>query len=125
MELETIVLNANCSVHSEGQLKYYCEDHDTVICDACCHTEHNKCLKIVDLNNASQGVKNHQQHKIKQASLNNLKDDLEKLKVTRNDDNRRIEEEKRQIRTKMQNAASKLKNKLDNLLKTRTATIMA
>ena len=66
----------------------------------------------------AEGVKQHLEHKTVHTSLKNLKGDLEKLKMTRKEDSTRIEEEKQKIRRKMQDNVLKLKNKLDNLLKT-------
>lgn len=116
-EIQRMDSKIKCKLHADNrQLKYFCEDHDVVICEHCSQHDHRKCENIVDLAKISKGVKQHQEYKNKTARLQNLKADIEKLQKTRQDDKSRLDQEKRDIEQKMQETVKKIQEKLVTLM---------
>lgn len=73
-------------------------------------------MNVVAIRKVSKGVKQQQEFKITSAGLLNLKDDLEKLKMTREDDKTRVGQENKEIKLKMQGTARKIQENLVTLM---------
>ncbi|XP_045176262.1 uncharacterized protein LOC123536850 [Mercenaria mercenaria] len=116
VKIDSNILNANCRIHTSKQFKSFCVDHDELVCEECVYYDHRTCVKIVDLDRVSEGVKQCQEYKDSTARLHNLKDDLEKLKVARENDKIRIGGERKKIENKMQEAAENVKATVAKLL---------
>ncbi|XP_045157177.2 uncharacterized protein LOC123523581 [Mercenaria mercenaria] len=117
VKLDSNVLSSKCRIHTSKRFKSFCGDHDELVCEECVYYDHRRCNNIVDLDRVSKGVKQCQEYQESTASLHNLKDDLEKLKVARENDKIRVDRERKKIKNKMQEAAEKVKVNLTKLLK--------
>ena len=106
---------ANCEIHTDVQIDYFCSQHDVVCCRACIPESHSSCKTVIPLDVASKDVKTSSLLSDTLKELDNMTETLEKVGENRDDNRKLLEQKKSSIITQISTVKSKLLKYINDL----------
>lgn len=105
----------HCTLHKAKTVTHFCISHDSVFCDVCLKTAHNKCDSVLPINCASVGVKTGTAHEDLILRMKSLSDVLIQRKKTYKENTLVISEQRATILMAIKQARTYIDNYLDEL----------
>ena len=115
MTLQEASSKANCEIHTDVLIDYFCSQHDVVCCRACLSESHRSCKSVLPLDSASKDVRNSSLLSDTLEEQDYMTETLSKMSENR-DENRKLLKHKKSLIIKQISAAkSKVLKYLDEI----------
>ena len=105
----------NCEIHTDGQIDYFCSQHDVVCCRACLSDSHRSCESVLPLDFASKDVKDSSLLSDTLIEQDYMTETLQKMEENRDENKKLLNQKKSLIIKQMRAAKSKVLKYLDDI----------